>query len=261
MKVIQKSKIEYYQFESFLQFGCRHGIFTRKGGVSPSPWKSLNQGGTLGDERTRVIENRKRIFDCMERPVETIFDVWQTHGTKTIIAESPRKLESPHEPADAIFTQNPDVTLFMRFADCVPILIFDPVEKVIGIIHAGWQGTVDKIVLKAIDTIKNDLHVDPKNVIAGIGPSIGPDHYVIGNVVEKKVITAFGELSQGLLLYDEDKIRFDLWEANKLLLEQSGVTNIEVSNICTACHTEEWFSHRAENSNTGRFGALLALDI
>lgn len=251
--------ISLHQFESFDPSCVGHAIIARKGGISPEPWDSLNQGGTVGDERTNVVENRKRAFKALNRPVESIFDVWQVHGTEVICANSPRPLDADHIKADAILTNNPDVTLFMRFADCVPILIYDPVKNVVGIIHAGWQGTVKKIAAHSIDVIQEIFQSNPKDIVAGIGPSIGPCHYQVGNEVVKAVESAFGDQAYGLIEFRNNKPYFDLWKANIILLQVSGVNLIQTAGICTACNTDEWFSHRAEQGNTGRFAAAIYL--
>jgi YfiH family protein len=251
--------LNYYQFESFLFNHCRHGIFTRHGGVSPAPWSSLNQGGTVGDSRENVVENRKKIFECIERPVSSIFDVWQVHGTNIVCAELPRRADEPHQKADAIFTNNPDISLFMRFADCVPILIYDPVKHVIGIIHAGWKGTVNNIIKKAVQTIQDKYSSNPNNIFAGIGPSIGPDHYEIGPEVGKKVKETFCRNSDEVLLKINGSYHFDLWKAIEYQLHEQGINRIESANMCTACNIAEWYSHRAEHGNTGRFGVIITL--
>lgn len=259
MPFIQSDFIKYYKFDLLSEGGLDQGIFTRKGGVSPAPWASLNLGGTVGDTRVNVIENRLRLFNTLNRKVESLFDVWQVHGTKIICSDAPRPLDAPHQEADAILTDQPDITLFMRFADCVPIFLYDPTRKVIGIVHAGWMGTVNKIVSAAIDAMAQHYGSEPVNVMAGIGPSIGPDHYKVGDEVIKQVRQTFRTDANGLLIAMEDGIHLDLWEANRILLQRSGVRRIQIAGICTHCHTEDWYSHRAEHGKTGRFGAILAL--
>lgn len=259
MNRLVKNGLEVLQFEHPGFAGCIHGFFTRKGGVSTGQWTSLNQGGTVGDERLNTIENRKRAFSFFERKVESIFDVWQVHGNTVICAEAPRVLDEPHTKADAILSNKPELTLFMRFADCVPILLFDPVRNVVGGVHAGWKGTVNDIVGDAIQTLKEHYDVNPSDIIAGIGPSIGPDHYVVGEEVKAMAENTFGnDLDQVISVLD-GKIHFNLWRANEYLLEKQGVKTIESAKICTACNLGDWYSHRAENGSTGRFGALIAL--
>jgi polyphenol oxidase len=227
--------------------------------VSPEPWKSLNLGGLSGDSRENIIENRKRIFSCFDLPVTSIFDVWQVHGNTVICTESPRPLDQEHEKADAIFTNKTGIALFMRFADCVPLFFYDPTVNAIGIAHAGRIGTLNKIAAVCIDTMNMKYGSNPGDILAGIGPSIGPDHYEVhGDVIEQAEI-CFEDLDGILIRSNNGKTYLDLWEANRRILQESGVENIETAGICTACHTEDWFSHRAELGKTGRFGSLLAL--
>jgi len=149
--------------------------------------------------------------------------------------------------------------LMMRFADCVPIFLCDPVHKVVGIAHAGWMGTVRGTVKAAIEAMQARFGSIPADIQAGIGPSIGPDHYQIGPDVAAQVRQAFGADASQLLVVRDASTYFDLWAANRLILEQAGVKQVETVGLCTACHTEDWFSHRAEHGRTGRFGAIIAL--
>lgn len=254
-----KNGLEVFQFQTKEFDNCIHGIISRHGGISRSPWDSLNLGGTVGDDHESVLENRRRTFNFFEREVGSMFDVWQVHSTTTICTRKPRGLNEAHPKADAIFTDSAKVTLFMRFADCVPILIYDPSHKIVGIIHAGWKGTVNNIVKESIQTIINHYNVNPSNLVAGIGPSIGPDHYIVGTEVITQARSTFGDYSENLFKTVDGKTYFNLWKANEYLLRMQGVESIECSEICTACHLEDWYSHRAENGATGRFGALIAL--
>jgi len=258
MQINHNNGLSYYCFGSFPEIVV-HGIFTRAGGVSPEPWASLNQGGTVGDARANVVENRRRVFEVMQREVETIFDVWQVHGAKVVRGVGPRPLEQPHQKADAIITNDPKITLFMRFADCVPVLLVDPVQRGVGIVHAGWRGTVQKIVVETVQAMQAEFGSQPGDIVAGIGPSIGADHYEVGPEVVAAVGQSFGEAKNALFRRENGTVFLDLWEANRLALMEAGVEKIEVAQICTACHTEDWYSHRAEQGRTGRFGALLAL--
>jgi hypothetical protein len=251
--------IRYYQFEQ-LGDGLTQAVFTRRGGCSPNPWNALNFGGTVGDDPGRVRENRNRAILAMNCPPESVYDVWQVHGVSVAIAEGPRPPETPHLQADTILTNTLGITLLMRFADCVPIFLHDPVRKVVGIAHAGWMGTVRGAVRLAIEAMQARFGSMPGDIRAGIGPSIGPDHYVVGPDVVAQVRRAFGESSYRLLTDHAGAIHFDLWAANRLALEKAGVWQIELAGLCTACHTEDWYSHRAERGRTGRFGAIIALN-
>lgn len=255
--------LRYFTFGSFDGAGIVHAVFTRQGGVSPAPWSTLNLGGTVGDEPHRVAENRKRAFDALDLPLDSLYDVWQVHGNQVVCTEAPRPLHIPHLKADAILTDRPGVTLMMRFADCVPVLVFAPKRRVIGLIHAGWLGTVNRIAAAAVSQLKAVYGVASDDLIAAIGPSIGPDHYEVGPEVIRQVENTFQDAAGYLLMPSQHRpghAYLDLWAANRLVIEQAGVQAIETAGICTACHPEDWYSHRGEVGQTGRFGALIALD-
>jgi YfiH family protein len=147
----------------------------------------------------------------------------------------------------------------MRFADCVPILFHDPKKGVVGIAHAGWLGTVRGAAKTAVETMVSRYGSQPGDILAAIGPSIGPDHYEIGRDVIVQIQDCFGAQADGLLKTKKRRTYLDLWAANALQLRHAGVEKIELAEICTACHLDDWFSHRAEKGKTGRFGALIGL--
>ena len=250
--------VRYLTFKSFPQ-SIVHAVFTRQGGLSPAPWDSLNLGGTVGDERERVRENRYRAFHALGRDPRSMFDVWQVHSADVVIAQTPHFSLPTEFKADAILTDQPDVTLLMRFADCVPILLHDPKRGVAGIVHAGWQGTVKKVLRETIQVMQAKYGSKPADVLAAIGPSIGPDHYEIGPDVIGRVRASFDGYAEALLPVRDGHVFFDLWAANRLTLEQAGVVQVELAGLCTACHPEDWYSHRAQKGKTGRFGALIGL--
>jgi copper oxidase (laccase) domain-containing protein len=130
---------------------------------------------------------------------------------------------------------------------------------VIGIVHAGWLGTVRGAARAAVQAMQERYFSDPVDILAAIGPAIGPDHYEIGEDVIAQVREAFGANAEALLKPNGTSLHFDLWKANEILLQGAGVDQIETSGICTACHPSDWFSHRGDKGKTGRFGALLAL--
>ncbi len=250
--------LTYYGFEEESFYKVTHGFFTRNGGVSPAPWQTLNLSTTGGDTRENVIENRKRIFKIIEKPVESIYDTWQVHGTRIIETESPRGLENEPIKADGIITKNPNVTLFMRFADCVPLLFIDNKREVAGIAHAGWKGTLEGIQLKMVSLMVRDYGLIPENISVGIGPCISAEHYNIKEDVFEKVKSRFPDDWEKFIQKRGSTIHLDLAVANQVLLEKAGVKNIIDSKICTASNLGEWFSHRAEQGATGRFAALIS---
>ncbi len=255
----QAGRVRYLGFDLFEKEGLFHAVITREEGVSPSPWKSLNLGGSGGDERSRVIENRRLVFQEFDIERDRVYDVWQVHGDTVICADGPRDLRTPHQKADAILTNRQNIVLLMLFADCVPILLYDPVQKVAGIAHAGWKGTVLKVAQKTIEQMMMRYGSQPSNILAVIGPSIGPDHYTVGPDVVQSFRDAIGSVADDFIRYSDGAVKLNLWESNRYILEQTGVERIEIAGICTACHIEHWFSHRAEHGRTGRFGVLVGM--
>jgi YfiH family protein len=258
MPFTDSAGLRFLDFAIFPE-GLTQAIFTRRGGVSPAPWESLNVGGTVGDGADRVLENRRRSFQAAGRRLESLFDVWQVHSAEVVKADAPRRTDEAHRKADIILTDRPEVTLYMRFADCVPVLLYDPVKSVVGMAHAGWLGTVRGASTVAVQEMISGYGSNPSDILAAIGPSIGPDHYEVGPEVIDQVNKAFGPDADGLIEVRGGRTYLDLWAANKLQLEKSGTSKIEVAGLCTACHTDDWFSHRAEAGKTGRFGAVIAL--
>ena len=255
----QPDGIRYYTFDSLTDKNLAHAVFTRRGGISPQPWSSLNVGGLRGDDPERVYLNRVRSFEQMDRKPESVYDVWQVHSTEVIWTSGSRPSNVRHRKADAILTDRPEVTLFMRFGDCVPILLYDPIRRIVGLAHAGWLGTVNGIVRETIVAMQHTYGSKPGDILAAIGPSIAVHHYEVGPEVVQMAGKAFGKTAEEFLVREQGKAKLDLWRANQFQLEKMGVKNIEISGICTACSLEDWFSHRGEQGQTGRFGALIAL--
>lgn len=259
MNFHQSNGVKIARFGLFDHRDIIHAVFTRHGGVSPEPWDTLNVGGLLGDLRNNVIENKKRAFEALRVSVESIYDSWQVHGKRVVSATAPRPANREHEKADAIITDRPGVTLFMRFADCVPILLYDPDKKAVGLLHAGWRGTVDDVVGNTVMAMQAEFGSKPGNILAGIGPSIGPDHYEVKNDVVEKVRAVFGLDANDVLPERSATAYFDLWKANHINLRKAGVKYIEHAQICTACHQDDWFSHRGQGGRHGAFGAMIAI--
>lgn len=250
----------YYQFDQWAQQSQMiHGIFTRLGGASGRPWASLNLGGTVGDDPATVRENHRRVYAALGLDETQACTVWQVHSADTVVARRRVPGRRWLARADAMITDLPRLPLAMRFADCTPILLYDPVRHAAGIVHAGWRGTVLGAAPSAVRAMEEAFGTDPADIQAGIGPSIGPERYQVGEEVVDAVRAAFGTLDGLISRAADGSAYLDLWAANRLALERAGVGQIEVAGICTATRTDEFFSHRAERGRTGRFGAVIAL--
>lgn len=260
MKRTKSNGLIYYQFEQWRNTpGLIHGVFTRLGGVSAAPWASLNLGASVGDDPQAVACNAERFYTALDLDRSRACTVWQVHGAETVIATEPRPDHRWLAQADAILTEQPNLPLSMRFADCVPVLLYDPVRPAIGLVHAGWRGTMADVVGSALRAMAETFGTQAADVQAAIGPSIGPECYQVGSEVVDATRAAFGTIDNFVHYAADGSAHLDLWAANRKALERAGVEQIEISGLCTACHTDEFFSHRAEHGRTGRFGAVMAL--
>lgn len=258
MPFYEAGGFRFFQFDSLVNPNLEHAILTRHGGVSPAPWNSLNYGRTVGDSDDRVTENIERGLSAAGSTLGQVFDVWQVHSATVARADGPN-LAGRHLKADAIITDRSDVTLMMRFADCVPIMIFDPHRRAIGVAHAGWLGTVRGVATELVRNLREEYGCRPEDLIAGIGPSIGLDHYPVGDDVISQYQQEHGAVALDHVHSIEGATHLDLWGANESQLRLAGVGSVEVAGICTACNLQDWYSHRGENGTTGRFGAHIVL--
>jgi hypothetical protein len=191
---------------------------------------------------------------------ERVCTVWQVHSADVLVVHGPVPNRRWLAQADGMVTDRADTPLTMRFADCTPLLFYDPVKGVIGMAHAGWRGTVAGVGANTVRTMAQTYGCKPRDIRACIGPSIGPARYQVGEEVVAAVQEHFGTTDSLIRRDPADRTAYlDLWAANKLDLQRAGVEQIEVAGICTAEHTDEFFSHRAEKGRTGRFGAVLSL--
>lgn len=251
--------LRYFQFVSLLSENITQAIFSRQGGVSPVPWKSLNLGSTVGDDLVRVTENKNKLLAAIGYFPDQLAQIHQVHSTHVEVVNKPTDGNSVLVQGDAMISNTPGLLMIMRFADCVPILFYDPVKNSAGIAHAGWKGTVQEVVIAAVNEMKKQFGTDPSDLITGIGPSIGPDHYEIGRDVIEEIKRTFPNNWDQILITGYDGVKLDLWEANRISLKKAGVKHIEMAEICTASNVKDWYSHRAENGKTGRFAAVIGL--
>lgn len=248
----------FYRNEAWSEL--RHGIFTRHGGVSQSHWNSLNLGASIGDDPEAVRENHRRIYRALDVNPERAVSCWLVHSATVKVIDDESKLNGNLEQADAIITNQPDTPLVMRYADCVPLLLYDPVKRAIGLAHAGWRGTVKGMAAATVRALESAFGSRPEDLQALIGPAISQRNYQVGDEVVAQANAYFGDGAAVVARDPADGSAFlDLWRANRLDLERQGVRNIEVLNICTFDNKDNFYSHRAENGKTGRFGVVISL--
>ncbi len=249
--------IVFYQFEGLDGTGLIHALLTRLGGVSQGPYATLNLGHTVGDDLRAVQENHRRVFSLFGVDRRQVVSPYQVHSAHVRLVGREHG-GTVQNATDGLLTTTPGLMLIFRFADCVPLLLWDPVHRAVGLVHVGWRGAANGVVRAAVDAFVRHAGSHPEDLWAGIGPAIGPCCYRVG----PEVVAAVGATHVSPLPVHrrDDGLYLDLPGAVRAELEAWGVRQIESSGICTACHTDEWFSHRAEGGRTGRFGALVMLD-
>ncbi len=247
----------YYTFDGLSDHRhLAHAISTRHGGVSPAPFDTLNLSRTVGDDLKNVTCNIERLHAALG------LDVWEMVTASQAQADRVAIVGGDHRGSrivdvDALLTDEPGIPLMLRYADCVPILLFDPVHHAIGVVHAGWRGTVAHVASKAARVMFDRYRTQPRDLLACIGPSIGPCCYVVQQDVVDQVKRALAE-PEDVLIQRDSMTYLDLWRANERQLQDLGVDQVQVAKLCTADHTNDFFSARA-GGKTGRFGAIIAL--
>jgi len=240
--------------------GFVNGFSTRLGGVSAFPQGDLNLAGFNEDEAENIFENRHRFLAAFDGDFHLAM-VWQVHGDQIKSVNSLADIGDSEEKADAIVSNLTNVLAGAKTADCVPVLIGDPKTGAFAAIHAGWRGTVQSIVRKAVERLKRDYGADPSDMIAAIGPAAGCMNYEIGS----DVIDAFAENFEGSEKYfsatREGHALVDLHAANRDQLIDCGVpvANIFTAPFCTMERPDLFFSYRLEKQKYGKTGRLLSV--
>jgi len=267
MRPDQRHGLLAYRFQS-LPEGVEALVSTRRGGASSPPYESLNLGLRVGDDPEKVVDNRRLFFQTFGISLEQ--SVWckQIHADGVVVVgaedagRGSTEEDSIVEDADALVTDTPGLSLCVTVADCVPVVIFDPARRVVGLAHAGWAGTVSRISSRTVEVMRERFDCDPATIVAAIGPSIGPAGYEVGNDVIERARAGYGERASEILeSAPGGKAFFNLWAANRIDLEAAGVSGerIEVSGIASDEHLDDFYSHRHEGGRTGRFIAVATL--
>jgi len=251
MRFYRKNNLLFLAFENLGRFPeLAHGVFTRNGGHSDGPFAKLNVGRSVGDAEDAVWRNRDAISRCMDdAPIAWLH---QVHGTEieAISGEAAPDAEPPK--ADGAITADTNRLLAIQVADCQPVMLYDPKHRAIANLHAGWRGSIGNIIAAGIETMKNRFGTDPKDIVAGIGPSLGP--------CCAEFIHYRDEIPEAYWKYRDAENRFDFWRISRDQLTAAGVRsgNIELAGICTRCNPHLFFSYRHANT-TGRFTAIIGL--
>ena len=246
-----------------------------------------------GDNLDNVVRNRQLALHSLELDGSPCVTLWNVHGAEVLVPDIHGDWRTdwayrsyyeqtwmPQEihKGDSLITQQRGVAIALSFADCTPIALYDPIEQVIGIAHGGWRGTARGIVFATIQAMNKQFGSQPRNIYAGIGPTIGPCCYEVSQNVQDlfmgqqhfedvptqeryRSLVRESAVFSTVHLPEKESLLLDLWETNRRQLLMAGLLpeHIEVAGICTSDSVHRFFSHRAEHGKTGRFPMIMAL--
>lgn len=237
--------------------GVRAAFSLRSGGTSTPPWDSLNLGVHVGDDSAAVAENRRRLRHTLDLPREPIW-LDQVHGTAVVHIDSAngrqRGYESPHGArprADAAVTRERGVVLAVQGADCLPVLLASA-GPVLGAAHAGWRG----LAAGVIEATVGAMQVPPSQLVAWLGPCIGPAHFEVGDEVRAAFLAVDSAAAAAFEANAQGRWQCDLLQLARARLRALGITQVAGGEWCTAADPVRFFSHRRDQ-RTGRMAALI----
>ncbi len=244
-----KDKVEWLEFDLLEKYPhVTHGVFFRKGGSSEGHFSSLNLSDAVGDLPDHVKMNREVVRKTLNLP--SVVYAKQNHGVNVFRVTS--KNADKITPADALFTTEKGIGLAVTHADCQGAIFYDPVHEAVGVVHAGWKGSVQNIYARLFEAMHRDIGTQPHNLLVCVSPSLGPDHAEYKNYKQ--------DFPESFWSYQVKPNYFDFWAISKKQLVECGISekNIEISSVCSFCSPEECFSYRRQKE-TGRNATIVGL--
>ncbi|HEX4831822.1 MAG TPA: peptidoglycan editing factor PgeF [Trebonia sp.] len=264
----RRGEIDVLGWPAFAGHALDAVVTSRHGGVSQGPYQSLNLGLHVGDDAGAVLANRRRAAAALGAGLEDMVFCNQSHDKNVHVVtgadrgRGTRGQDDAIAATDALVTAEPGVVLVVMVADCVPIVLFDPVAHVLACVHAGWRGTVARVSEAAVQAM-TALGSDPGDIIAGIGPAISPDAYQVGQDVAAAAAACFGERGASAVIRPDGagKWLFDLWRANRVILGEAGVRedNTHLAAVPTGPAGGGLFFSDRQARPCGRFAAIARL--
>ncbi len=262
-----RNGIQFISIADWLDQGINMAFSARLGGVSEGVHQSFNLGLHVEDRDELVLENRRRLLDIFSARLDDAVCCQQVHGNLVARVDrndrgrGARRLDTAIPASDAMVTQSPGVYLISFYADCVPVYFYDPDNRAVGIAHCGWKGTMGRIATRTLDALQKAYGSQAGRVQVFIGPGIGPCCFQIQPDLVMKVNAEFSSLHDIITYSGKGFYTWDLQETNRQLLTAAGVeaSHISTCALCTACHTDIFYSHRREKGKTGRMGALIGI--
>ncbi len=241
-----------------------HCFTTRAGGISEGQFASMNLGFNTGDKQENVIENYKIIEEKLNIRIEDLVRTQQTHTNNIMYVTEKDKGKAmerlEYQDIDGLYTDKRNVALMTFHADCTPVFFFDPVKRVIGMVHAGWRGTLKNISANMVKALVNDFSCSTENIKVVIGPSLGQCCFEVDKDVADMFILTDSKYKDFMKIKGE-KYHFDLWKINKYILIKEGIraSNIDIAGLCTKCHNDLFFSHRGQKGERGLMCGIIMM--
>lgn len=263
----QTQELIYYTADAFSRAGgLAHGFSTRRGGVSAAPWESLNLGRSRGDQPEAVTENHRRFSQAIGSDVTGVLLCQQVHGDTVRVVTEEDRLSHLYDlqnfEADGMVTNCPGLVLTVFYADCIPLLLYDPKRRAVGAVHSGWRGTALGIARRAVETMGAQYGSAPGDILAAIGPGICPRCFETHVDVPEAIHGALGREAWPFIYpLPQEKYGVDLKGLIARQLELAGLApgHIHRSDLCTACRPEEFWSHRRLGEARGNQAAMIQL--
>lgn len=263
----ENGALKYLVIEEFMDRGVKAFFTSRLGGVSTGNYHSLNLGLHTSDRKENVLVNRRLFAETLGINCQGFVAAQQAHSNKVALVnknnsgQGALSYESSLPGIDGLITAERGLPLISFYADCVPLLLMDPIKGVVGLAHAGWRGTVKKIGVNIISLMKEAFACKLDNIWVGIGPAISKDYYQVDERVAVQVKDNFSHWRDLLLSQGKDRYLFDLWAANRFVFHSLGIPDKQIimSNYCTAANTDLFFSYRKEKGRTGRMASIIYL--
>ena len=269
----EKNGVTFITFPIFEKAGLVHGFSTKLGGVSTGDCATMNLSFHRGDDPDAVLENHRRFAKAVGYDYRKLVFSDQIHETvvKRVTPVDAGKgiiCDSDIKGVDGLITNDEKVVLMTFFADCVPLFFYDPAKRAVGASHSGWRGTVARMGERTVKAMMREFGSRPDDILAVVGPSICQDCYEVSKDVADAFYQEFDKKWWDEILYDkgandrgEKKFQLNLWRANEIVLNEAGIPeqNIQVSGLCTCCHKELLFSHRATNGKRGNLAGVITL--
>lgn len=264
MEIIRKNNIHYLEPSHMAESNTSvQGFTTRHEGVSRAPYNSLNLGANTLDSPHNVQGNRSLLARTFGTKIEKLVMVNQCHGTDILVIDEPNDDYAHFQrlQCDGIVTNQPGVMIAVGVADCLPLLLLDPVKKVAAALHAGWKGTAGNIAAKGVETLVKIFGSESGQILAALGPAIRSCCYEVDEPVKKAFVESGVEWSRFAVENSNGKWRLDLPAMNREQLIAAGIheKHIEVAPHCVSCQHDWFFSYRRDEGETGRQAGFIML--